>query len=328
MTFQQSVLVVLILSGLLVLPVGVYFLNRTITRPVENLVICADELRKGDPHNLQAFTGTDEFSKLAHAFQDMATAVHAREGALYESQESLENAQRIAGLGNWEWDIHTGSVHYSDEVFAILARTHSELNNNFDSFIACVHKDDVHSFKRRISEAMETGAPFSIEHRVVLPDASERFVIQSGEVHIDEAQGHTRITATLQDITERHMLERAKSELISTVSHELRTPLTSILGTLGLAIGGVMGELPDQLHGMLATADKNAKRLSALIDDLLDIEKISGGSMHFEFSPITVASIIRTAQAENQAYAKEFNASIRINGDIPDGKVYGDSDRL
>lgn len=71
-TFQQSMLMVLILSGLLVLPIGVYFLNRTITRPIENLVICADDLRKGDPHNLKAFTGTDEFSKLAHAFQDMA----------------------------------------------------------------------------------------------------------------------------------------------------------------------------------------------------------------------------------------------------------------
>lgn len=328
LTFQQSVLVVLLLSGLLVLPVGVYFLNRTITRPIENLVICADELRKGKPRNLQAFTGTDEFNKLAHAFQDMATAVHAREDALRVSQEGLKNAQRIAHLGNWAWDIHTGSVHYSDEVYAILARTHNELNDNFDSFMACVHKDDVHSFKRRISEAMETGEPFSIEHRVVLTDGSERFVIDRGEVHIDDEQGNARITATLQDITERHMLERAKSELISTVSHELRTPLTSILGTLGLAVGGVMGELPDQLRGMLATADKNAKRLSALIDDLLDIEKISGGSIHFEFRPVTVASIVIKAQDENQAYAKELNASIRINGDIPDALVYGDSDRL
>jgi len=200
LTFQQSVLVVLLLSGLLVLPVGVYFLNRTITRPIENLVICADELRTGKPRNLQAFTGTDEFSKLAHAFQDMATAVRAREDALRVSQEGLKNAQRIAHLGNWEWDFHTGSVHYSDEVYAILARTHNELNDNFDSFMACVHKDDVHSFKRRISEAMETGEPFSIEHRVVLTDGSERFVIDRGEVHIDEEQGNARITATPQEI--------------------------------------------------------------------------------------------------------------------------------
>ena len=147
-----------------------------------------------------------------------------------------------------------------------------------------------------------------------------------GEVHKPDEGIH--ITATMQDITERHQLEMAKSELISTVSHELRTPLTSIVGTLGLAVGGVLGELPDRLRGMLATADKNATRLSALIDDLLDIEKISGGAMQFEFRPLAVATFMREAQAANQAYAQGLDATIRIMDQIPDAKIYGDNDRL
>lgn len=327
-TFQRSIVTVLIFSGLLVLPVGLYFLNRTITRPVGNLMAFADRLRQGQSHDLEAFGGNDEFSELAHAFQDMASAVNARENALRESQQGLKNAQRIARLGSWEWEIESGRFAYSDEACAILGRTQNELGDTFDSFMACVHFDDARALKRRISEAIETGQPFSIEHRVILPDGDERFVIENGEIHLDGKTDAVRITATMLDITERHMLEKAKSELISTVSHELRTPLTSIIGTLGLAVGGAMGELPDRLRGMLTTANKNAKRLSALIDDLLDIEKIAGGAMQFEFRPLSVATVLRKAQAANQAYAQSLGASIRIVGDVPDAQIYGDADRL
>lgn len=329
-TFQQSVGLVLLLSGLVVLPIGVYFLNRTITRPVENLMLYTDKLRKGQAHDMATLSSTDEFGTLARAFQDMATAVNARETALRESQAGLKNAQRIARLGSWMWNIETGRITCSDEIYAILERTPAQLGDNFDAFMACVHDDDGRTLRRRIAESMETGEPFSVEHRICLPNGQERFVVNSGEIRLSDGDGDsaTHITATLQDITERHLLEQAKSELISTVSHELRTPLTSIIGTLGLAVGGVMGELPDRLRGMLAAANKNAKRLSALIDDLLDIEKITNGSMNFDFRPLNVASLLRKAQTVNQAYAQNLGVAIRVSGEIPDAKIYGDADRF
>ncbi|HEY9163616.1 MAG TPA: ATP-binding protein [Magnetovibrio sp.] len=327
-TFQNTVILVLVLSGLLVLPVGVFFLNRTISKPVENLVGCVDQLRRGEDIDVAVFSGTDEFSTLAHAFEDMAAAVHARETALRESKSSLKNAQRIARLGSWEWTPDTNIIKLSEEALVIFQRPAQSMGGTFEGFMSCVHPDDLHMVKRRFTEALQSNEPFSVEHRILLPDGSERFVVETGEIHRDADNGATRITATVQDITERHMLEQAKSELISTVSHELRTPLTSIIGTLGLAVGGVMGELPDRLRGMLATADKNAKRLSALIDDLLDMEKLANGAMNFEFRPLSLATIVRKAQAANQAYAQNLGASIRIDGDIPKAKIYGDADRL
>lgn len=327
-TFQNSVALVLLLSGLIVLPIGVFFLNRTISRPVENLMVCADQLRRGEHLDTQAFGGTDEFSTLAHAFDDMASAVRARETALRDSQQSLKNAQRIARLGNWEWNTETDTILYSEEVPSILGRAPQELGSAFENFMDCVHPDDVQPLRQCLSSALQRDKIFHIEHRIVLPNGGERFVIENGEVHQTESDGNVHITATIQDITERHQLDQAKSELISTVSHELRTPLTSIIGTLGLAVGGVMGELPDQLRGMLATADKNAKRLSALIDDLLDMDKIASGAMSFEFRPLTLSTIIRKAQAANQAYAQSLGTAIRIDGDILDAKINGDADRM
>jgi len=324
-TFQNSVILVLMVSGLLVIPIGIFFLNRSITRPVEDLMTCAEQLSQGQDQDMSAFTRKDEFSELAYAFQDMATAVRARENALRASQNNLKNAQRIARLGSWQWDVESGQVECSDEVLAILGRTDWRCDD-IETFLSCVHPDDLRSLNHRLAEAAKNKEPFSIEHRVVLENGQERFVIQTGEAHSDADA--LRLTVTLQDITERHMLEQAKSELVSTVSHELRTPLTSIIGTLGLALGGVMGELPDRLRGMLTTADKNAKRLSSLINDLLDVEKIANGALNFEFRPLTVATIVRKAQAANQAYAEQLGVAIRIDGEIPEAKVQGDADRL
>ena len=86
------------------------------------------------------------------------------------------------------------------------------------------------------------------------------------------------------DITERKRIDQMKTEFVSTVSHELRTPLTSISGSLGLVASGVAGPLPERAQGMLAIAHKNSQRLSRLIDDLLDMEKLVEGKVRLDMS--------------------------------------------
>lgn len=84
----------------------------------------------------------------------------------------------------------------------------------------------------------------------------------------------------MRDITERKRVERMKSEFASTASHELCTPLTAISGALGLLAGGALGALPEQAGAMIAIADKNGKRLTFLINDLLTENK--GASFFFD----------------------------------------------
>jgi|GEM_PF-1865877 len=325
--FRNTVLIVLFVTGLTLFPVGVYFLNRFITRPVENLVESADSLRHGHPQAMEDFSSSDEFGELATSFQVMSSAVLAREQSLKESQASLKNAQRIARIGNWEWDLQSDAIHFSDELHAILGRTAETIASSLEDLLASVHPDDAHTLKRRIFDSLENGGSFQMEHRIVLPDTSERYVIHHGEIQRDATKA-ARLTATVQDITERYLLERAKSDLISTVSHELRTPLTSITGTLGLAVGGVLGDLPEQLKTMLSTADKNAKRLGLLIDDLLDIEKIANGSMTFEFKATTVGEIFHSAVEANHSLAQAQGVSFSIEGDVDNMEVCADADRM
>jgi len=325
--FQSTMLWVLLISGLAIIPVGLFFLHRFITRPVENLVLCADTLRQGTPQDMEVFTGRDEFSDLARSFQVMSSAVRAREEALTESQRSLKNAQRIARIGNWEWNQATDEMQYSDELHTILKRPPGQLSTNFDALLACVHPDDARTLKHRISTAIESGNAFQMEHRLIMPDGDECVVLHHGEILRDETE-KAHINATVQDITERHLLERTKNNLISNVSHELRSPLTSIAGTLGLAVGGAFGPLPEQLQPMLKAADTNAKRLGLLIDDLLDIEQTAGGAPTLDLHAIPVSEMLNEAIEANKAHANAFDVAFKIEGPVANLYVIADPGRI
>lgn len=136
----------------------------------------------------------------------------------------------------------------------------------------------------------------------------------------------------LEHLEEAHACLSAAHEMtttfISTITHELRTPLTSIKGSLDLINAGALGEIPDRMAPMLSTAGKNAKRLAALIDDLLDLQKIEAGEMVYRFEPIPVGELIRDAVEANQGLADSLR--VRLIDIPPTGALFirGDVARL
>lgn len=119
-----------------------------------------------------------------------------------------------------------------------------------------------------------------------------------------------------------------KSQFLSTVSHELRTPLTSIKASLDLINAGTLGEVPANLEPALSIAAKNARRLSTLIDELLDLQKIEAGEMVFHFEPINLRELVQEAIEANMGYAEHL--SIRVLASFPQDEIFieGDHSRL
>jgi PAS domain S-box-containing protein len=101
-----------------------------------------------------------------------------------------------------------------------------------------------------------------------------------------EAPEGRRFACNFQDISERREVDRLKSEFVSTVSHELRTPLTSIRGSLGLLAAGVLGDLPPQVRDLVRLAERNAVRLTALINDILDFERLDNGRVEMQIADV------------------------------------------
>jgi signal transduction histidine kinase len=116
-----------------------------------------------------------------------------------------------------------------------------------------------------------------------------------------------------RDISERKRMERMKEQLISTVSHELRTPVTSINGSLGLALSGKFGLLPSSLSRLLEIAKSNGQRLALLINDILDLEKMSAGQMDFDAEITSVHRLLQDAVVANEPYAAQKKVGLRLN---------------
>jgi signal transduction histidine kinase len=119
-----------------------------------------------------------------------------------------------------------------------------------------------------------------------------------------------------------------KSQFLSTVSHELRTPLTSLKASLDLANNGVLGELPAAMKPAIGIAARNAQRLAALIDDLLDLQKIEAGEMAFHFEPLNANELVAEAVESTSGFAGKLGISVSIKSCGEDCRILGDHNRL
>ena len=140
--------------------------------------------------------------------------------------------------------------------------------------------------------------------------------------------GQPLYVGMVRDISERKRMERMKSEFVSTVSHELRTPLTSISGALGLIAGGALGQLPEQARQMVGIAHKNSQRLTHLINDLLDMEKIAAGKLHFDMQVQPLMPIVHQAVESHRTYGTERRVALALEGEMTEAELWVDSQRL
>lgn len=134
------------------------------------------------------------------------------------------------------------------------------------------------------------------------------------------------VVVAFSDISERNALDRMKDEFISTVSHELRTPLTSLQAALGLVAGGVLSGRPDKERQMLEIAVGNTERLSRLINDFLELERIGSGKAELHYILRPVDELFQKATGLVQASAAKANIQFTLEaGDLA---VWADTDRI
>jgi len=178
-----------------------------------------------------------------------------------------------------------------------------------------------------IRSSLITGNLFIVEYPLKVP-AGDRFFearITPLRESVDERK---QVLFIGRDITERYIADKAKSEFTATVSHELRTPLTSIKGALGLVRSGAIGPLAEKQQSILDIAYKNSNRLVALINDILDIEKIEAGKLVLQVVPMDIVSLIKEAVEANAGYGVEHGVSFVRTGIHAPTFVNGDKVRL
>ena len=129
-----------------------------------------------------------------------------------------------------------------------------------------------------------------------------------------------------RDMTQRREVDRMKNEFVSVVSHELRTPLTSIRGSLGLLAGGALGRLEPAAQSMANVALESTERLTRLINDILDLERIESENVPLDLSTHDALDLITASAVELAAMAQDVDVTIEIGE--ASGRVVADRDRV
>jgi len=204
--------------------------------------------------------------ELEQRVQERTSELSKNVKALQRSEARLAEAQRMAHLGNWDWDIVKNTLWWSDEIYRIFGLNPQEFGATYEAFLTCIHPDDREFVKNSVNAALYEHKPYSIDHLVVHPDGVERVVHERAEV-VYAAEGNpTRMMGTVQDITKR---KKAEEELLK-YQKQLRLMASELTLAEERQRRSIAEELHDQVGQLLTAANMKLEYLegSASTGDL------------------------------------------------------------
>ena len=264
--------------------------------------------------------------------------------AIRRSEERLRISQRIAHIGSWDWDLASGRLECSEEFCQILGLPLAGAPQSYQAYLEMLPMGDSEALATATGEALAREQCYAVEHWVLRPDGSERFVSEVGEVFRDAKGTALRVVSVLHDITERKQAEealsrelrrerdlvqaasRAKSQFLANMSHEIRTPMNAVMGLGRLAL---KTELSPKQRGYLDKICSASRTLLQIINDVLDFSKIEAGRVELERTEFDLEEVLASISDMLGIKAQEKGISfrIRLDPELP-RKLVGDPLRL
>lgn len=225
---------------------------------------------------------------------------------LRESKARLEFALNAAQMGDWDFNLADNTSHRSLRHDQAFGYTEPVKEWGLETFMSHVHPDDREEVSRKFFAAIVGNESWRFECRVVWPDGSVHWIAMHGGVYHDVSGRSPRMIGTVMDITARKDAEvallqqtqalreadRKKDEFLAMLSHELRNPLAAVSHAANLVKGACE---PEDLQWAAGVIDRQTRQLAHLIDDLLDVSRITTGKIHLRKEVIDAAVILERA---------------------------------
>lgn len=250
------------------------------------------------------------------------------EELLQIKQQQLLDAQAMAHIGSWEWDVVTNKVVWTDELYRIFGLLPQDENLTYERVQQLHHPDDSKLLAKAVEKAMETKEPYQLYLRLQREGGEERIVHARGEVVTDEQGRVVRLLGTTQDVTalkatetalekKAAELERSNAELEQfayVASHDLQEPLRKIR-TFGERLSAKCKDSLDESGQSYLESMLNASaRMQDLIDDLLQYSRVTREQQ--EFVPTNLNVVLAGVLDDLQVNIEQQQATITI-GNMP-----------
>jgi PAS domain S-box-containing protein len=259
---------------------------------------------------------------------------------LSESRDVLALAMRGGSMGVWSRNMATNEVWWSPELEDIVGLAPGSFDRTLTGFFNLVHPDDQSQVREVVDEAVERGSDYTIEFRFVHAGGEWRWMEGRGRAVYDEHGAARTLYGIGIDITSRKRAEMAlreakqaaesanqlKDQFLATLSHELRTPLNAILGYARMLQTHAIP--PDKQQRAFDVIERNAVAQNRLIEDLLDMSRITAGKVRLDPAPIPVANVLREAVDGVKPAADAKGMALDLDIDAFAGTVTADTARL
>jgi two-component system CheB/CheR fusion protein len=262
------------------------------------------------------------------------------EELLQKSEADLVEAQAIAHIGSWSFDIQSQRITWSKELFHMFGLDPNQPEPIFADYLQMIHPDDRVLLQQCVEQANIDGISYAIDYRAIQPDDSIRYHEGRGEVERNDQGQTVRLFGTNLDITDRKQIElelikakeaaesatKAKGEFLANMSHEIRTPMNGVLGMTELL---ETTSLDEEQQDFVKTIKESGDALLTVINDILDFSKIKSGMLEIEAHDFDLREVVIAVckLLENQANTKQINLQYTIASDVPTN-VIGDRNRL
>ncbi|HEX8614426.1 MAG TPA: ATP-binding protein [Telluria sp.] len=278
--------------------------------------------------------GADGRPKRILAIARDVTAAHEAGQALQHSAERLQLATDAAELGLWTWDPVSDKVTWDNErTYDILGVARSAPPVDAARFADFLHPDDVARFAAAVAASVAGERRFQFQGRVLDKDGAVRWIALYGRPQDAEGQPSTHLVGTIADITARKLADdklrdadRRKEEFLAMLAHELRNPLAPIGAAAELLKLGKFDEA--RVRKTSEIISRQVSHMTHLVDDMLDVSRVTGGMVKLETTPLDLRDIVADAVEQSAPLIRSKAHHLAIDLPPHGAMVLGDAKRL